>query len=107
MNKWTWIAAVAAMGMTLQAEEPKSEGAKGDKAESQPAKGDAAAQANADWTKEQFIAMQKAKWEEKGWKWNQQKVEAMFEEMDTDKDGIATGKERKAYWAKKSEKTDA
>lgn len=68
------------------------------------AAGTAFAKSSTDWTKEEFIEKQKAQWEEKGWKWNQDKVEQMFEEMDTDKDGIVTGVERKQYWEKRSAK---
>ncbi|EMI40448.1 N-acetylgalactosamine 6-sulfate sulfatase (GALNS) [Rhodopirellula sp. SWK7] len=53
-----------------------------------------------DSTLEHFIALEKAKWQKNGWNWNQEKVEALFKEIDTDEDGIASGKEKKAYWAK-------
>lgn len=52
-------------------------------------------------TKEQFVAMEKVKWEKHGWNWNQAKVEANFDEMDVNKDGLADGKERKDWYAKK------
>lgn len=54
-----------------------------------------------DKTKAEFVAMEKAKWEQKGWRWDQAKVEANFDEMDKDKDGLASGKERHAWFAKK------
>ncbi|EMI53030.1 sulfatase-like hydrolase/transferase [Rhodopirellula sallentina] len=53
-----------------------------------------------DSTMEHFVAMEKAKWEKNGWTWNQQKAEAIFREIDTNNDGIASGKEKKTYWSK-------
>ncbi|WP_162030586.1 MULTISPECIES: hypothetical protein [unclassified Lentimonas] len=58
--------------------------------------------AKGDQTKDQFVAKEKAKWEEKGWKWNQAKVESNFAEMDTNKDGIASGKERQVWFKAKA-----
>jgi len=55
-----------------------------------------------DWTKEQYIAKEKAKWEANGWAWNQEKVEANFAETDTNNDGTASGLERQAWFAKKA-----
>lgn len=57
--------------------------------------------ASTDWTKQQYIAKEKANWEKNGWEWNQAKVESNFAEIDTNKDGIASGKERQAWYAKK------
>lgn len=54
-----------------------------------------------DMTRQQFVAMEKAKWAEHGWRWNQAKVESNFDEMDVNGDGIASGKERQAWYAKK------
>lgn len=54
-----------------------------------------------DSSREQFIAMEKAKWEKNGWPWNQERVEAMFEEVDVNRDGIASGLEKKNYWKKR------
>jgi arylsulfatase A-like enzyme len=55
-----------------------------------------------DWTKSEFTAKEKAKWTEKGWKWNRSKVESNFDEVDTNKDGLATRKERKAWFSRKA-----
>ena len=55
-----------------------------------------------DWTKEEFIAMEKAKWSRNGWAWNQTKVESNFHEIDTNEDGVASGSERQAWYAKKA-----
>ncbi|WP_372725785.1 kappa-carrageenase [Novipirellula sp.] len=54
-----------------------------------------------DATKAEFVAMEKAKWEKEGWNWNQAKVESNFDEMDTNRDGIASGQERQAWFEKK------
>lgn len=79
MYKWIMMALITSVAATTQA-------AQGDK------------------TKDQFIAQEKAKWETKGWKWDQKKVEANFAEMDKNKDGIASGKERQEWFtAKKKE----
>ncbi|MCM2371166.1 kappa-carrageenase [Aporhodopirellula aestuarii] len=51
--------------------------------------------------RDQFIAMEKAKWEKNGWPWNQAKVEANFAEMDTNNDGIASGIERQQWFTNK------
>lgn len=51
----------------------------------------------ADW-----IALEKPKWEKNGWKWNEEKVKANFEEMDVNGDGIASGMERKKWFEKKA-----
>ncbi|MFG0254057.1 MAG: sulfatase-like hydrolase/transferase, partial [Rhodopirellula sp. JB053] len=53
-----------------------------------------------DSTIEHFVALEKAKWKKNGWTWNQQKAEAIFQKIDTNSDGIASGKEKKAYWSK-------
>ncbi|VGO18492.1 EF-hand domain-containing protein [Pontiella sulfatireligans] len=58
----------------------------------------------ADQTKAEFVASQKVRYESKGWKFNQATVEKMFVEIDVNKDGLADGKEKKAYWAKQSKK---
>jgi beta-glucanase (GH16 family) len=54
-----------------------------------------------DRTKAEYIAEEKVKWAKNGWTWNQAKVESNFEEMDADKDGIASGLERKLWYDKK------
>ena len=59
-------------------------------------------QAPADWTKEEYIAREKAKWKKNGWRWNLPKVEAVFREIDTDKNGLASKKERQAWYAQKA-----
>lgn len=61
--------------------------------------------AGIDWSREKYIAREKANWEKNGWTWNQAKVESNFAEVDTNKDGMASGKERQAWYAKK--KADA
>jgi beta-glucanase (GH16 family) len=65
---------------------------------------DAVKNAATDWTKAEYIAMEKAKWSKNGWTWNQAKVESNFAEIDTNKDGNASGKERQAWYAKKAAK---
>lgn len=57
-----------------------------------------------DSTKAEFIAAQKAMSEQKGWRFDQAKIEKQFDEIDTNKDGIASGKEKTAYWAKVKER---
>ena len=54
-----------------------------------------------DMTKEEFVASEEAKWAKAGWRWDQAKVESNFAEMDTNQDGLASGKERQAWFAKK------
>ncbi|EMI15793.1 kappa-carrageenase [Rhodopirellula maiorica SM1] len=56
---------------------------------------------NLDMSKEEFIAMEKSKWQQNGWPWNLTKVEANFVEIDTNGDGIASGLERQTWFAKK------
>lgn len=56
-------------------------------------------------TKEEFLAREKAKWAEKGWPWDLLKAEALFQKIDTDHDGIASGKEKALYWGQRM-KTD-
>ena len=57
-----------------------------------------------DMTKQEFVAMEKAKWTKHGWRWSQATVESNFDEMDTNRDGIASGKERQLWYAKKKSK---
>ena len=69
--------------------------------------GDLAAQTIAkklptDWTKDEYIAKEKAKWAKNGWRWNKSKVESNFKEVDTNEDGLASGKERQAWFARKA-----
>ncbi len=54
-----------------------------------------------DWTKQQYIDKERTNWEKNGWAWNQDKVESNFAEIDTNKDGIASGKERQVWFAQK------
>jgi len=62
----------------------------------------AGGEAATDWTKEQYIAKEKAKWAANGWAWNQEKVEANFDEADTNNDGVASGLERLAWYKQKA-----
>lgn len=59
-------------------------------------------QSPSDWTLEVWTAKEKVKWEKNGWRWNIQKVRAVFREIDTDSDGVATKQEREAWYAKKA-----
>ena len=54
-----------------------------------------------DMTKQEFVAMEKANWAKHGWRWEQAKVESNFDEMDTNQDGIASGRERQVWYANK------
>ncbi len=60
-----------------------------------------------DRTLEEFIAQEKQKWEKNGWRWNQAKVEANFREMDTNHDGLVSGKERQTWFANKKKQQEA
>jgi hypothetical protein len=51
----------------------------------------------------EFVAMEKAKWKKNGWPWNRSRVEAIFVEMDVDKDGLASAIERQNWYAKRAE----
>lgn len=51
-----------------------------------------------DWNLEEFKELEKKKAEKNGWKYKEENAEKLFAKMDTNKDGIASGKERKAYW---------
>ena len=66
--------------------------------------GDAAKKSPTDWTKDEYVAMEKTKWAKNGWAWNQAKVESNFSEIDANKDGIASGKERQVWFAKKKDR---
>ena len=55
-----------------------------------------------DWTKDEYIAVEKKKWLKNGWRWNLEKVEANFREIDADRNGLASKKERQAWYAKKA-----
>lgn len=57
--------------------------------------------ASVDWTKEKYMLKERAKWDSNAWPWNQEKVEANFTEIDTNDDGIASGVERKNWYASK------
>ncbi len=54
--------------------------------------------AKGDSTLEHFIRLEKAKWDKHGWPWNQARVEALFRTIDSNGDGIASGREKKTYW---------
>lgn len=45
-----------------------------------------------------FISMQEKQAAKKGWKFDLEKTTALFKKMDSNNDGIASGKERKTYW---------
>jgi len=47
-----------------------------------------------DWSRQQYITREKEIWKKNGWAWNQAKVESNFAEIDTNNNGIASGKER-------------
>lgn len=66
--------------------------------------GETAKKTTTDWTKAEFLAMEKVKWEKNGWTWNQRKVESNFAEMDLNHDGVASGKERQDWYAKQAAK---
>ncbi|MGJ8653387.1 MAG: hypothetical protein ACSHX8_08950 [Opitutaceae bacterium] len=51
-----------------------------------------------DLSKAEFLAVEKADAEKNGWRFKEDKASALFEKMDTNKDGVATSKERKHYW---------
>ena len=57
---------------------------------------------NVDWTKAEYLEKEKAKWDANGWAWNQAKVESNFIEIYKNQDGIASGLERKNWFAKKN-----
>lgn len=58
-------------------------------------------QAASDWTLQDWIQREETKWAKNGWKWNPEKVKAAFDEIDTNRNGLATRKERQAWYAKK------
>ena len=60
-----------------------------------------------DWTMDEFVAKEKAKWAANGWNWNQEKVESNFAEIDANKNGIASGKERQDWYEKQAAKKKA
>lgn len=59
--------------------------------------------ASTDWSKDEYMASEKVIWEKNGWTWNAAKVESNFADIDTNNDGIASGMERQAWYAKKKE----
>jgi hypothetical protein len=71
---------------------------------SKPAADSAQKLAKGSSTLEMFITEQKAQAEKKGWKFVQANVEKTFATMDANHDGVATGLEKKAYWAEKIKK---
>ena len=58
-----------------------------------------------DWTLSEYVAREKVKWEQNGWPWNQDRVESNFHEIDTNNDGLASGKERQKWFKKKAEES--
>lgn len=54
-----------------------------------------------DMNKEQYIAAAKKRAEAKKWPFKQATAEKQFAAIDTNKDGIATDAETKAYWSAK------
>jgi hypothetical protein len=63
-----------------------------------PAKPVVQPRAKGDSTKLEFLAAQEVKHREKGWPFDAAKAEEQFETIDTNNDGVASGKEKKAYW---------
>ncbi|CAA6690710.1 MULTISPECIES: hypothetical protein [unclassified Lentimonas] len=55
----------------------------------------------ADSTKQEYLDIQKARHEKKGWIYDQSKMEAEFKAIDANNDGLATGIEKKVYWDSK------
>ncbi|WP_146400862.1 sulfatase-like hydrolase/transferase [Planctomycetes bacterium CA13] len=53
-----------------------------------------------DSTRDDFVEREREKWEKNGWNWDHVKVDKMFDSIDANKDGVASGEEKKAYWAK-------
>jgi len=47
---------------------------------------------------------EKAKWAEKGWRRNRSRVEANFDDADTNEDGLASAKERRESFARRAKK---
>lgn len=58
-----------------------------------------------DWTLSEYVARERVKWEQNGWPWNQDRVETNFHEIDTNNDGLASGKERQEWFQKKGEES--
>ena len=56
--------------------------------------------AKGDSTKAEFVAREQVKWEKNGWVWNLARAEEIFDEIDSNKDGIASGIEKRAFWSK-------
>ena len=84
MKKWLAVALFACVAVAVQAGE--GEGKK---------KGQ-----GGDTTKEQYIAQAKKQAETKGTEFDQAKVEAKFDKMDTNKDGVLSGDEKSQGKAK-------
>lgn len=83
MNKWIIFAAVCVAGLVEAA--PKTP-----------------------MTKAEYVDYVKTRYEAKGWNFKQHKAEAVFAQMDANKDGTASAAEQDAYWAKKdAEKKEA
>ena len=64
---------------------------------------DAAKKLATDWTKEEFTSREKEKWKKNGWIWSQSKVDANFDEIDVNQDGVASGLERKDWYESKKQ----
>lgn len=62
---------------------------------------DAAKKSPTDWSRDEYIAKEKAKWEKNDSTWNQSRVESNFAEIDTNSDDVASGKERQIWFARK------
>ncbi|QDT88733.1 kappa-carrageenase [Gimesia algae] len=64
--------------------------------------GNPAKKTTTSWTKAEYIAMEKEKWDKNHWRWDQRKVESNFDQIDTNRDGVASGKERQDWYAKQA-----
>jgi len=64
-------------------------------------KANEAANVDSNWSEQEYVRREKQKWELMGWAWNESKVLANFREIDANQDGVASGKERKAWYASK------
>lgn len=54
-----------------------------------------------EWSKDKYIAAEKVKWKKNGWRWNLDRVEANFRDMDTDQNELVSKKERQAWYARR------
>jgi len=60
-----------------------------------------ATKSKGDSTLAEFIEKDRIKWQAHGWKWNRKNVETVFDEIDANDDGVASGREKKTYWEKR------